>query len=90
MPRTTSRAPLWLVSSIASSSIGTMASRPSIENCFLPRKALCRYFSSDSTSDRRRSRRLRSSLLSSTRNSPDSIALRSHTRRLGPAMCSIS
>ena len=37
MPSTTSRAPAVAASWIISSSIGTVMSRPSIENCFWPR-----------------------------------------------------
>ena len=37
MPSTTSRAPAAAASWIISSSIGTVMSRPSIENCFWPR-----------------------------------------------------
>ena len=39
MPSTTRLAPSAAASSIASSSIGTMTSSPSMENCFCPRKA---------------------------------------------------
>ena len=50
-------------SSIASSSIGTSTSSPSIENCFWPRNARRRYCSNASTSDSRSSRRRFSSAL---------------------------
>ena len=53
IPITTSCAPPSAPSSIASSSIGTSASRPSIENCFWPMNARRRYVSNASTCARR-------------------------------------
>jgi hypothetical protein len=48
-----SRVPASAASAKVSSSIGTSASRPSIEKLFAPRKARCRYVSSASASVRR-------------------------------------
>ena len=90
MPITTSRAPRVADSWISSSIIGTVMSRPSTENCFWPRYALCMNRSNASTSVSRRSSSLDSSLVSGSRNVPDSIASRSHSRWRLEAMCSIS
>ena len=80
IPITTSRAPRVAASWISSSSIGTVMSSPSIENCFWPRYALCMKRSSASTSVSRLSSAFCSSTVSGLRNSPDSIASRSHSR----------
>ena len=77
-------------SSTASSSIGTSASRPSIENCFWPMNARRRYVSNASTWARRSRSSRRSSAGSGFRKRPDSIAWRSHTRSAWSEMCSIS
>ena len=65
-------------------------SRPSIENCFCPRYALCMKRSSESTSVSRRSSLRFSSADSGARKAPDSIFSRSHMRWRCEAMCSIS
>ena len=90
MPMTTSRAPLAAASWIISSSIGTVMSRPSTENCFWPRYALCMKRSSESTWVSRRSSAFSSWLVSGVRNAPDSIFSRSQVRWRWEAMCSIS
>ena len=56
MPITTSCAPPDAASSTVSSSIGTITSRPSAENCFWPRKARRRYCSNASARESRSSR----------------------------------
>ena len=61
IPITTSWAPASAASSIDSSSIGIIASRPSSENCFWPRNARRRYCSNPSARASERSRRTRSS-----------------------------
>ena len=61
IPITTSCAPASAASSIASSSIGTITSRPSSENCFWPRNARRRYCSKPSARQTRSSSRRRSS-----------------------------
>ena len=68
-------APSAAASSIASSSIGTSRSSPSMENCFWPRKRLRRYASKPSTSLRRSSRRRCSS-------SPSGVAVAARLDRL--------
>ena len=61
IPITTSWAPASAASSIDSSSIGIIASRPSSENCFWPRNARRRYCSNPSARASEPSRRTRSS-----------------------------
>jgi hypothetical protein len=90
MPMTTSCAPAAAASLITVSSTGTIASVPSREKRFWPKKALCRYFSKPSTWERRRSVAFCSSGERGAWKRPDSTASRSHSRSSASMMCSNS
>ena len=87
MPMMTSSAPAAAASAMISSSMGTMASVPSMENRFCPLNARWRKFSKPCTWDSRSSRARRRSADRGCRYSPPSMASRSQARSSGSGRC---